>query len=472
MILFENYQEKSHLAKKVEQMKNICIFYPDKKIGGGPYWLVRLANELAKDKQYNVYYVDYKDGFSRTIPDIKESQKVRFIEYKDNCSEFLLTEECLIFMPIYEVHKLPLLNPNSQILFHNWHNECLPVLKRVMHFSQAELKYFMSEVFAHNAQVFVDGSHRLTNNTITGLPFGYDYVSLIVPPKTVTATTQIINNNEINIAILGRVVPDKVHAINNVIAQAAKYRPQKKINIHIIGDGISINQINKNAASNISVKLCGILTDDKLNTYLSSQVDALFAMGTSVLEGAALKLPSFIIPSEMKSFDSDTFTLLSETTDMVLGFYPNQQKELKLKTMNFKTIINNIYNKGYKEKYGSACFSYIKKKHSPAYVASCFKKQMSKSSLQYSSVYNFLQIQKIKNSLENCDILNSTSSLNLVYKYKFCGLPLLKIKKKRKAKRFYLFSFLPFLKIKTYKNKKTYKFFSLLTIRATQKEKK
>ena len=87
-------------------------------------------------------------------------------------------------------------------------------------------------------------------------------------------------------------------------------------------------------------------------------------MGTSVLEGAALKLPSVIIPHNMHSMDCDRFVYLQDTRDYCLGWYDTQMDELHLREYPLNQILQKVYKKKGKKILGEAAFDYYNNNHS------------------------------------------------------------------------------------------------------------
>ena len=377
-------------------MKNVCIFFPDKKIGGGPYWLTALAKELAKDSEYKVYYIDYKKGFARTLLN-PEQDNVTFIDYDAKQRYCLFDEECILFMPIYDIYRLPIINTKSKVLFFNWHHLSLPSLKKSCSFLRYDMNYFLTEVFSNNAQVFIDGAHRDKCNEISGINFKPDYIPLIMKRKNIGPAKNLVNDNEINIAILGRLVTDKIDAVNNVIKQALNYQTDKKIIFHIIGDGNMKNKIIKTGKNNIEIRFCGVIKNTELDEYLYEKTDILFAMGTSVLNGASVGVPSHIIPSSTQiKFDCNKFIFLPDTTDYIAGFYPNQISKLQLKTIDFETVVNNVINNNNKLVLGKMCYDYVNQNFNTEKSCKLFKKALSSTTLDYTTVALIKSIQDVK----------------------------------------------------------------------------
>ena len=262
------------------------------------------------------------------------------------------------------------------------------------------MNYFLMEVFSHNAQVFVDGTHRDKCNQICEINFKPNYIPLMMEHKEPLFVKNIINEDEINIAILGRIVPDKVHAINNVINQANNYKTDKKIIFHIIGDGVAKDKIKTKHSKKFEVRLCGVIKEDELDDYLLKNIDVLFAMGTSVLNGAALGIPSYIIPTENKPFNFNEFVFLPFTTDLITGFYPNQKDRFRLKTIKFEDVIEKIYINNQKYELGQQCYEYVNKNFTASFGCEQFKKALNDTTLSYTTVAQIKNIQEVKANAE------------------------------------------------------------------------
>lgn len=391
--------------------KNIYIYFPDRNIGGGPFWLMRLAIELSKDPKYKVFYIDYKDGYSHKIEEFKNVSNITFIDHEDRSLKLILKEEGILFAPIYYMLNLPHINVRSRVLFHNWHNECLPCLVRDMQFVHSQFIFFMSKIFANNAQVFLDGSHYYANNHLTGIDFPPSFVPMIVKDKGIRVKSSFVKNNEINIAILGRLVLDKIFAVLNVIKLVEKYDTKKLINIHIIGDGEEKVKIPNVVKNNINVIMKGIIPNEKLPFYLSENVDILFAMGTSVLEGAIISLPSVVIPSEIKAFDCDNFLFISETKDFLTGFYPNQLDSFKVKTRSLKEVLDLIYKQKKKQSIGKACLDYVLKFHCAKFCSDLLKRAIDKTTLTFNDILPYYEKTYVDYALSDFRSKNDNGQL-------------------------------------------------------------
>lgn len=434
----------------------IVFFYPDQKLGGGPFYLMRLASTLAANKQYEVFYIDYPDGYSHFTNIDKKN--ITFIDFVDFSGKILFDKPCILFAPIYYLHNLPKVHPNSKVLFFNWHNECLPVLKANMQFSNIQLRKFMEMVCQNNAEVFCDESHYLVNNEISKCKFKPNFVPVIMDKKK-CILNNLVSKNSINIAILGRLVKDKIYSINDLIESTNSLTLNKIINIHIIGDGDAKKLISSPNNTNVKIKYCGVLVGDKLNEYLTKNIDILFAMGTSVLEGAACGIPSVVVANDIKPYQLNKFVWLFDIKNGSLGWSPKQIYKCSYKQYNINDILSYLIIDGNKKKLGKKCCDFVRKYFSAEYSTSLLQKYLKATSLTFNDVYKVYK--------EQCIIVNYSKSYFLrLFKIipiitikrvqikenwllsLFGIIPIMKIKIRNKFIDFLLFNFIPILRIR------------------------
>lgn len=113
----------------------------------------------------------------------------------------------------------------------------------------------------------------------------------------------------------------------------------------------------------MNISFTGTITGEKLDLFLSTKVDVLFAMGTSVLEGTAIKLPSVIIPNNAVPFNRDKYVYLQNTKKYCLGWSDTQLDDLDLNTVSLKQIIDDIYLNNEKTELGESVYNYFINNH-------------------------------------------------------------------------------------------------------------
>ena len=395
----------------------VAFFFPDRKLGGGPFWLMRLASKLSEDKNYEVYYIDYIDGYSHQV-NVNQSN-ITFINYEDYSDKVQASNLDILFAPIYHIHNMPIINFDAKVLFFNWHNLCLPCLKENVTFSNAQLHSFMKLVHKNNAEVFCDGAHYSANNEIAKIKFKPNFIPIIVDNKEATYR-EVVSENEINVAFLGRLVIDKIQSINNFIFNAEKLNINKIINIHIIGDGCDKDKIKFPQRKNIRLKFCGAITSPLLDKYLADNIDILFAMGTSVMEGAALGIPSVVVSADIEPYYINKFVWFYDTKNYCLGWDTYQIDKCSKKQYTLDTIINQIYEAGLKKEIGEKCYNFCKKNFSYNYSTSQLKKYLHRTTLTFSEVFDFIKNKQSKKNLKQIhwrkivDVIRNHLFLNII----------------------------------------------------------
>ena len=340
----------------------VVFFFPWKEFSGGPLYLSGIANALSESDRYEVYYVDYLSGIAAK----KANSKVHKIIYSEPFS-FPLKEPVILITPIYCAPHIPILYDNSKILFLNWHNYSIQALIDSWRLDRHELQEFLELVNRTNSVFFADKAHWLAQNAyIEGhYAFKEKYIPIVLQLDEHEIRNSLIQENVINIAILGRLTNDKTCALINVL-QCIDDLPQKRTtNIYIIGDGPkkqTITSILLN--SNITIHMMGTLVDETLMNMLATKVDIVFAMGQSLLFAGLMGLPSVIIPSCNHPFHKDEFTYLHESTGFSLGWYVEQIPQLHVKTHSIGEILDDIYIKGRKKEIGQTTRRYCVENHS------------------------------------------------------------------------------------------------------------
>lgn len=394
-------------TSKFKKNSRIIVFYfPFQTVSGGPIFLSNLAISLSKQTDFVVVYIDYSDGMASQLIC---NENVIHIKYNDEIIFKVFPDEpILLITPIYWGHRVPILHKESKILFVNWHNLCIPSLKSNLQCDDYQLSKFLQMVSQNNAEFYCDKAHWEAQEEY-GVHFKEIFVPITIPDRLFDAKKQLINCSEMNIAVIGRLVPDKIYAITDLLHNiSTDVDCSKKINIYIIGDGECRNMLSEwPIPSNINLIFCGTLSIDEIGRTLSKNVDVLFAMGTSVLEGASIGLPSVVIPNDIEPFACNRYAYLYECSGFLLGWGPNQIDELEIITHSLGEIIEDVYQNNGKENIGFKCREYYKKYHYDNY--GFFSKALKNTKLKYAE-YN-KTIDEIRNTVKKKQIEN----IRLIY---------------------------------------------------------
>ncbi len=342
--------------------KHVVFFFPWKEISGGPVYLSGLANTLAQQPEYAVGYVDYPQGITDTML-CKEVERISYFEpFSFPCSDPLT-----LVIPIYCASHIPPLHPDSKLLFVNWHNYSIQALLDSWRLTRENLREFLLLVRKTDSVFFLDKTHWLAQNEwiqSENCTFRERYVPTTVVPKAVRSTGKMVCDKELHIAVLGRLCKDKIFSLLNLIHQLDTLETDYRIHLHVIGEGSEAYRLQRvELRENLYLHREGTITGTKLSEFLAERTDILFAMGLSVLEGAAIALPSVVMPHNVKKFNLDAYAFLQDCQGYALGWYDTQLKELKIPTYPLEEILHTLYAPGGKQQIGMNAFEYAKKNH-------------------------------------------------------------------------------------------------------------
>ena len=340
----------------------LVFYFPWPEVSGGPFYLTRIANAIAETKEYDVYYVDYKGGLANTL---LKNKDIEVLIYDNEGKKYTIfkDEPIVLVMVIYWAHMVPIMHPDSKVVFLNWHNCCIPVLKGDWHCTTRFVNKFLELVRDTSSVFFLDKTHLLAQNTDT-IKFKEEYVPITIPERDKTVNQEIVKEKERNIAVLGRLVLDKIFAVTDLVDNIIASRDNVKTNIYVIGEGDCQDMLfNKKLPSYIKLIKCKTMDIEKIIDLFCKKVDILFAMGTSVLDGASVKLPSVIIPNDTVPFSCNKYSYLYESEGYALGWGPDQIDELDIQTHTVAEILDDIYVRDKKKEVGDKCYDYYVKNH-------------------------------------------------------------------------------------------------------------
>ena len=323
-------------------MEKIVFFFPWKELSGGPFYLADIAQDLAKDVNYDVYYVDYPDGIAAKY---LKCPKVKIVPYGFHES-FLNNNRCVLVTPIYCAGHVPVLQDESRILFLNWHNYCITSLINTWKIKR-DLQQFLFMVYRTQSVFFLDAAHRAAQNEYVypkgAYEFNEEYVPIVIKTDIQSKNRRSIVHKTLNLAVLGRLTVDKAFSVLNLLRCLEDSVICTPVKIYIIGDGEAKGILdNYLSTSSLDVEFVGVLSGEALNKFLESNVDVLFGMGRSIFEGAIRKIPSVIIPHNFEEFSCDRFTYLHETKGYALGWYDTQIEAIGVSYHSIEEVINTI----------------------------------------------------------------------------------------------------------------------------------
>jgi len=352
----------------------IVFFYPSYVVGGAEYLFVRLAEYLSCN--HECYIVDYSDGIYRKL--CKSDTKVNFIKYKENFNlppdSYILTYPNTMYQLL---NNRSIMQEEYKIIFWAVHPDNFQTLiftKKIFP------GYFIKKIFYKLIQqtinalinkrslVIMDGGIIQRYNELYAMPknLTYDFCPI---PVIVEDNLKYMKkvNSVIKCVWLGRLSEEKVFSLLKVI-EDINNNITKEVEFDIIGEGKFKKLLyNLKLNSNIKLNFLGTITNNLDSILLN--YDILFGMGTSVLEGAKLGIPSILVDPSYDSLPSDyLYKWIFDTDDFVLGcFLPNPYSDKNTLTMN--DIFANITDLEKKRYISGKCYEYVLENHSLSNIA-------------------------------------------------------------------------------------------------------
>lgn len=360
-----DYICKDNILNLYGEYKNFAFYLPSKFIGGYEYLFIRLAKYLS-ERGVNVYYIDYEGTLSEQ--ELKNT-KVKMVKYTDGMKYLEMDNVPLnIITPISLSNQL--INvpaAESKFYFFVGHPKSFLWTQIRIGLTQLQTKNYFKFLDSYNALCYMDAACYQGISEYVGKDLNRQIVPIFAMKNRKFASELVVDDKRINLGWLGRLDSDKIYSLINVLDNVCKYETDKKINFHIIGDGdakdlIEVEKYNKK----INLIFTSTLINDELKDYMAHNIDLLFAMGTSLLEAASLKIPSVLTLASDNKFNDDKFLLLSDLTDYNLGFYRDDiNKNIsKYKYKNMKTLLDLIYLDNQKGLLARDCYKYFIDNHS------------------------------------------------------------------------------------------------------------
>lgn len=366
--------------------KSITFFFPYYDVSGIPVLFLGLAEFISINYNYEVYIIDYKNGYMAL--NRKGKSKIKLIEFKDGVH--LYTSETILVMQAilpYAIRPELLISKNTKVFFWNLYpdnffpfvfplnffpkmllnnvNFYQLILKRFYKKTFGKVKSFVSEMNDCKALIFMDSSNLKRTNEILGLELDPKFfLPISCQENCVDVKKNSSNKIGLNISWVGRICDFKVYILLYTVEKVSFLAKKLKKNIvfHIIGNGNKIDLINNLSVNNkfFKLKLVGELGKDQLDQYLINYIDINAAMGTSALESAKLGIPTVLLDVSHRKIVGDyIFRWLHNTVDFDLGHnisildfkndnktleeiitkFPKEQESLRQKSLDY--VLNN-----------------------------------------------------------------------------------------------------------------------------------
>ncbi len=386
------------------QIKNICFYYAHKQVvSGGLYYFYTLAKYCSEHTAYNIYIVNYKDSkYTSFFKKQYNCSKIHFFNYEDELNKFE-KEDTLFFTYL---NMLPLMLESfhnikkGNIFLIDFHPKSLNFLfGNLQCLDNQRQEQIVKLIQQTSALSFMDCSYYYLLNEKSGIYFPKRYIPAFVDQTFPQyKNSKVISKNEINIGCVCRLDLDKINSVINFLNCIYDLNSDKKINVHVIGDGTHRNKINvKHYQSKFNLIMTSYITGTELKEYISQHVDMMFNFGVAALDVAAMKLPVAIPMYAMQPFKCNRFYFLFDSKDYNLGCEEGFVDKCKIKTYTIEEILNKLYQPGQKEKLGEKCFQYLQKNH---LIQIAYKKFMQYAFKSQLTIGDCLKEKEIKKTVK------------------------------------------------------------------------
>lgn len=372
-------------------MKIVFFHEKNQKFSGGLLQYFNLTNYLSSHTDHEVYYVDC---YNTKIAELVKQTQINYVDVNQfNSNGFddavFITPPNYLFALLEKIGQLK----NAKILLYDWHSYSATYLKNQFKDQSVDLGAIYQYIDQKNGIAFMDEPTRLAVQNIL------DYL----PQKRYIPVTKEINTDRysvlkrkkkdvISVAYLGRLDADKIFSVINIADNLMNLECECPIEFHIIGDGDRRNLINLSQyAGKITFIFTSYLMGEDMYSYLRDHVDILITMGTALLNGAELGIPSVVVPLKNRRFYTNQYVFLHDLRDYTLGWACDIIPQLAYNFMSLDDIIEKAL--GAKEKHGQMCYQYIRDNHQIAHSADLCLKWAQQTQL---TVKELLELPGIK----------------------------------------------------------------------------
>jgi hypothetical protein len=392
--------------------QSICFYFPYYEDSGVPILFYRMANAIALAfPDCKVSVIDFENGAMwRNLLSLSNIKKVKFetgIRVSPPEDSVLVMQA---FVPYYWPQEL-ILTANQRLFFWNLHPHNLvpsllplPLLRSLpMNYLLvyklvaklypnliSRLQLFTTTLIDNRALFFMDRSNlELTEKYLFLTIQKGDFIP--VPAESSTIKPFDIEKFELGSTVrfgwIGRLCDFKsyilVYTIKKLNEIATSFS-EKKIEFHIVGDGPFGSYVREKVQEciNISIVYHGSIAHQDIDKFIHTSIDILMAMGTSALEGAKLRKPTFILDPILEEVKKDYFfRLLYATTEYDLGHFIDERDYIDRNT-SLEDLLKDIF-----ENYAfhsSKSYSYFFENHNLENVKNKFLDKVLNSGLEYS----------------------------------------------------------------------------------------
>ena len=383
------------MSKNLTKIKKVYFYKPIYiPASGGVQLFIHLAKYLLDYTDIEVGIIDYPDG---TLFSTLQDDRIEYVKYDPKNYYFKLDANSVVLCSCDEVTSLNRMvqRNNIRILSILWETN----IGWGLLFEKGKFKKFGKLLKSKNAVIAVDegcatrGAKMLQISAPS--PYLPIYFPLNINSKQQIQPPELISKKYISFGWLGRLSYVKSLSIINLLDCLFHSKDTRPKIFHIIGNGLyekELVKLVKKYEEKITFVFCGKLVDDERDDYIKKNIDVLFAMGTSMLNSAALKVPVIGMHETSNPISINKFLWLFDSTGLQLG-QPDNLNEINSKAQEIDEVIKDVYDRNLKKDYGEKCYNYFIEHHSNLEkIGSIFVNALHQTSLKYSYLKKLFKI--------------------------------------------------------------------------------
>jgi len=357
--------------------KNLYFFFPYRGVGGVPILFLRLAHSLSTMSKYNLFLIDYEDGYMSKNYD--KNKDISLVEYNIQKNIIFQDDDIVVFqsMPLWGMPPNLMFSEKTQLIYWNLHPYNLfgyassigkyfknNVLKSVATLIFRYFIYFNDrkavKIFDENKSIFfMDGENiEQTQKWLNIKLKNKYYLPLVIDNIENIKIDYTPNQDSLSCVWIGRIGDFKVHILIYTLRKLNKIarKINKNIIFNIIGAGEYLNYLKEEVRElgNIKIVYKDYIKPKDLKDYLK-KIDIGFAMGTAALDFAKYGLPTVLLDFKYEEINCDyKYDWLYNTESFTLGreihtnMCDNDNTSLEKMLSNLSTDYKSISLKTYK----------------------------------------------------------------------------------------------------------------------------
>lgn len=383
--------------------KNLYFFFPYRGVGGVPVLFLRLASYLEKLNSYNIFLIDYQDGYMAN--NYNQKSNIKFIPYSQDTNIKFEDNDIVVFqsMPLWGLPLNLVFENATKLIYWNLHPY------NMFGYASSISKYFKNKfvqkivtlifryfiypndrkavkIFNDKKSIFfMDGENYIKTKELLDIEINQPiYLPLVIDNIENVKQNYTPNKELLNCIWIGRIGDFKVHILLYTLKKLNEIAKNHKKNIlfTVVGTGEYLEYLKEETSnlSEIEIKYVDYIDPLNLKEFLKD-MDIGFAMGTAALDFAKYGLPTVLLNFAYEELNQDyKFDWLYNTKDFTLGRHITD-KMCGINNNSLENILNEV--EANFETVSQKSFAYIKNNFAIEINVNKFIDLIEKSSLIY-----------------------------------------------------------------------------------------